>query len=1113
MGEQATDHRVLESLRWVTRELHEARERLRAAEEERTEPIAIIGMGCRYPGGVTTPEELWRLLADGADAITEFPADRGWDVDALHRSDAPGHSATRHGGFLDAPGDFDAGFFGLSPAAAEVTDPQHRLLLEVCWEAVERAGIDPLALRGSPTGVFAGIMYQDYGAAAADADLAGQVLMGTSGSLASGRVAYTFGFEGPALTVDTACSSSLVALHLAAQALRRGECSLALAGGATVLATPSLFVEFSRQRGLSADGRCKAFGAGADGAGFAEGAGMLLLERLSDARRNGHRVLALVRGSAVNSDGASNGLTAPNGPSQERVIRQALGSAGLSTADVDVVEAHGTGTPLGDPIEAQALLATYGQDRAEPLFLGSIKSNLGHTQAAAGVAGVIKMVQAMRHGVLPKTLHADESSPHVDWSAGAVELLTETRNWPAADRPRRAGVSSFGVSGTNAHLILEEAPEHGHEPTSPDAPAMPWVLSARGAAALRGQAARLLSHVDAHPEYAAADVAYSLVTSRSLFEHRAVVIGDDRDALRRGLAALAAGEDAPGVVTGRAGTGGEAVFVFPGQGSQWAGMGRDLLASSPVFAGRLAECAAALEPFTELDLEGVLRDGTELDRVDVVQPALWAVMVSLAAVWRAHGVEPAAVLGHSQGEIAAACVAGALSLSDGARVVALRSRALADLSGRGGMVSVALPPAEVASLIERDDRISVAAVNGSASVVVSGATEALQELLGYCAENGVRAKRVPVSYASHSRQVDALRERLLADLAPIRPHTAEIPFMSTVTADHFDTTGLDAAYWFTNLREPVLFEPAMRVLLAEGKDAFAELSPHPVLTMGMQQTVAETGTDAVVAGALRRGDGGLGRVRLSLAELSVRGVRVEWGAAVPAGHRVDLSTYAFDRRRYWLDAGRVALGASARQAVNGQGQGRGHGHALGQDQDQGQGHGLGQGPDWAGRLGGLAEAEQRRMLAKLVRTAAAAVLGHSSPEEVEQNGSFRDLGFDSAAAVQLRNRLAAATGLDLPVTVVFDHATVAHLAEYLRTELAGAPGGKLDRHLDALEAGLRSLTGAERAAVLSRLRDLATTPAAGPDDTGSDDSGGIDLAAASADEMFALLDRELGATS
>ncbi|MCP2170189.1 type I polyketide synthase [Goodfellowiella coeruleoviolacea] len=875
------------------------------------EPIAIVGMSCRYPGGVSTPEQLWQLLASGGDGISAFPTNRGWDQLLAGVED----SYQPEGGFLYDADRFDPEFFGISPREAMAIDPQHRLLLETSWEAFERAGIEPASVRGSRIGVFAGLMYQDYVSRLPSVpdELAGYLGNGNAGSVASGRVAYTFGLEGPAVTIDTACSSSLVALHLAAQSLRAGECTMALVGGVTVMFTPTAFIEFSRQGGLSSNGRCKSFAASADGTGWSEGVGMLLVERLSDARRNGHPILAVVRGSAVNQDGASNGLTAPNGPAQQRVIRAALANAGLRPSDVDAVEAHGTGTALGDPIEAQALLATYGKDRAadRPLWLGSLKSNIGHTQAAAGVAGVIKMVLAMRHGVLPRTLHVDQPSPHVDWESGAVSLLTDPQPWPETGRPRRAGVSSFGVSGTNAHVILEQvATAAATEPGLPAAalPVLPWVLSGKTETALRQQADRLRALVADDPTLDPADIGLSLATTRTVFDHRAVLVGADRDALLAALSALAADQPDPAVVRGVPTPGGRPVLVFPGQGSQWTGMAVELLDSNPVFAERMAECAAALSSFVDWSAIDVVRGAPGapgLDRVDVVQPVLFAVMVSLAEVWRSCGVEPAAVVGHSQGEIAAACVAGALSLEDAARVVALRSVELGALAGRGGMVSVALPVDEVRERLESwGERLSVAAVNGPSSVVVSGDTEAVTEFLAGLTAEGVRARQVPVDYASHSAHVDQISDRLRTVLAPISPRTSDIPFYSTVTGQPLDTAALDAEYWVRNLRQTVEFQRATETLLTQGHGVFVECSPHPVLTVGIEETVERSGRPGAVIGTLRRDDAGPRRLLTSLAEAFTRGVRVDW-AQVFAGsgaRRVDLPTYAFQRERYWLEA-------------------------------------------------------------------------------------------------------------------------------------------------------------------------------------------------------------------
>jgi len=882
------------------------------------EPIAIVGIGCRYPGGVRSAQDLWELVAAGTDAIGPFPQDRGWDLDAIYDPDPDhvGTSYTRAGGFLQSAGDFDAAFFQISPAEALAMDPQQRILLETAWETLEDAGIDPSSLHGSPTGVFAGVSSQDYGTIApGDAgELEGLRLTGTLTSVVSGRLAYALGLQGPALTVDTACSSSLVALHLACQSLRDGECSLALAGGVTVLGTPGVFVEFSRQRGLAADGRCKAFAAGADGTGWGEGAGLLLVERLSDARRHGRRVLGLVRGTAINQDGASNGLSAPNAASQEQVIRQALANAGVAPGEVDAVEAHGTGTMLGDPIEAGALIATYGRERegTPPLRLGSVKSNLGHTQAAAGVAGVIKMIMAMRAGVLPATLHVDAPSPHVDWSAGTVELATSAVEWPRGQRPRRAGVSSFGISGTNAHVVLEEGPAEAPRYADPaqDPRAVPWILSAKSDAALRAQAQRLRAHMAEHPQIAPIDCAWSLVNDRARLEHRAVLAGEHRDELLAGLDAVARGAPADRVVVGRARAPGRVAFVFPGQGSQWAGMALDLWASAPAFAQRMEDCAAALEPFVGWCLQDVLRGAPgapALERMDVVQPALFAVMVSLAGLWRSYGVEPSVVVGHSQGEIAAAHVAGALSLHDAARVTALRSRALVEIAGAGGMMSVALGAEDVCERIAAwDGRLSLASYNGPRSSVVSGDPGALDELLAACEADGVRASRIAVDYASHSSHVDAIRERLLDDLAPIRPVAGTIAILSTTTGTLIDGAEMGAEHWYRNLREPVRFAQATRALLHDGVTAFVETSPHPVLSWALRETIDDGAADPdaiAIVGSLRRQEGTLSRFLTSLGEAYVHGVAVDWQVAFAGrlARRVALPTYAFQRKRFWLE--------------------------------------------------------------------------------------------------------------------------------------------------------------------------------------------------------------------
>ncbi|WP_373873073.1 SDR family NAD(P)-dependent oxidoreductase [Actinoplanes palleronii] len=915
---------VLDYLRRTSIDLLDARRQLRELTDAAAEPIAIVGIACRFPGGVTSPETLWDLVRAGRDAVSDFPQDRGWDLDNLFDPDPdrPNSCTTRSGGFLYDAGDFDADFFGINPREALAADPQHRLLLECSWESLERAGIDPQALRGSATGVFAGVTYFGYGNHFVTPEvISGYGQTGSLLSMASGRVAYALGLEGPAVSTETACSSSLVAVHQAVQSLRQGECELALAGGVTVMGTTQVFREMSRQRGLATDGRCKAFADAADGTGFAEGVGVLVLERLSDARRNGRAIWALIRGSAINQDGASNGQTAPNGPAQQRLIRTALANARLEPGDVDVVDAHGTGTTLGDPIEAQAVLATYGQarDLDRPLWLGSLKSNIGHAQAAAGVGGIIKMVMAMRHATMPRTLHVDRPTTHVDWSAGAVELLTEARPWPdAPDRPRRAGVSAFGASGTNAHLILEQPPEvldqaPEEEPTGPGRAhrvpggLIPWVLSARSAQALSARADQLRDLLGSDPDLDLADVGWSLVSSRSAFDRRAVVFGRGRDELLNGLASLSEGAESAAVVRGRTTDLGGVVFLFPGQGSPWAGAARELYDIFPVFADTLDAICERFDAHLPFALQPLLLAGPSAqrraDRTDIAQPALFALQVSLYRLITHYCPPPQYLIGHSVGEIAAAHVSGALDLDSAVRLVAARGRVMQTVGEPGAMLAVRAPEERVRSLLGRYHRVDVAAVNGPASVVLSGLRDQVHQLRDRLVGDGVSAKLLDVDHAFHSSLMDPILDEFADAIGTLAEGHLSIPVMSARLGREVTIEDLTSvAHWRDHVREPVRFFDAVVSARKAGADVFLEVGPGASLTSVLTEAFAGEGAhDVLTVSSARRDRGAAEALGGALAHLYVRGVDVDWVGLIGPRRRVDLPTYPFQRQRYWLD--------------------------------------------------------------------------------------------------------------------------------------------------------------------------------------------------------------------
>ncbi|MFC9894666.1 type I polyketide synthase [Nocardia sp. NPDC127579] len=1035
----ANEAELREYLRRATRQLRQTRQQLAEERARAHEPIAIVGMACRFPGGIENADDYWTALLEGRDLITTFPGDRGWDIEALYDPDpdAFAKSYVREGGFLTDPAAFDAGFFGIGPLEAEAMDPQQRLLLEVAWEAVEHARVDPATLRGSVTGVYLGLSDQGYGFGATQAWDGAETyyFTGNAAAMAAGRVSYVLGLEGPAVTLDTACSSSLVAVHHAARALRGGECDMALAGGVAVMATPGPFALFSRQRALAPDGRCKSYSSNADGTAWGEGAGILVLERLSDARRLAHPVLAVVRGSAVNADGASNGITAPRGLAQRRVIESALADAGVEPAEVDVVEGHGTGTVLGDPVEVRALQETYGRARcgAPPLLLGSVKSNMGHTQSAAGVAGLIKMVQTLRHGVVPPTLHVDTPTPHADWSAETMCLTTRAQPLSDGERPHRGAVSSFGISGTNAHVIVEEAgPGSELAVTGPvsgggEFGAVPWVLSAKTSDALCGQAARLLARCTADPKGDPVDIGHALATTRTTFEHRAVVLGASPDRLLDGLAALRDGRHSATVVRAVGAIRGRVALLIPGQGTQRAGMGRQLYRRYGVFAETFDRVCDAFAAHLEHPLRAVVFDDAEglLARTEYTQPAVFAVTVSLFRTLEAWGLRTDFVIGHSIGELAAAHVCGALDLPDAVSLVAARARAMRDMPP-GAMISVRGTVAEVrASLSGYAAVAAVAADNAPNATVVSGDPAAIDAIAGYWRRQGRRVRPLAVDRAFHSPQVEAILPDLSRAAAAVRPREPRIPLVSTVTGD-IAAPGLLTAtgYWPRHAREPVEFQRAVRTAYAAGVRTFLEIGYGDTLCALVRETLADADVSALPL--LRPGAEETACALHGLAGAWVHGAEVTWAKVfdgVPV-RPADLPTYAFQRRDYWVRTDATVLERLLGAA----------GSAL-----------AGPGPGQAAQVAAphatrdsVEVGEREEFALRLVLARIREILIDIREEDIALDATILEIGLTSLSALELRSRINAAAGTSITVEDLFTHPTPRALATLLVGEMWGA---------------------------------------------------------------------------
>uniref|UniRef100_UPI0012EDB615 type I polyketide synthase n=2 Tax=Nocardia amikacinitolerans TaxID=756689 RepID=UPI0012EDB615 len=983
--------------------------------------VAIIGLSCRLPEA-PNPEAFWRMLISGRDAVGPVPRDRF--------ADAPTDGPGARGAFIENVDGFDPGFFGISPREAEAMDPQQRLMLELSWEALEDAGIIPSDLSDGDVGVFVGAIWDDYATLLQRSRGAASryVFTGVQRGMIANRVSYSLGLRGPSMTIDTAQSSSLVAVHTACESLHRGEAKLALAGGINLNISSESTARSVNFGGLSPDGRCYTFDARANGYVRGEGGVVVVLKPLTDALADGDPIYCVIRGTAINNDGATTGLTVPSAKGQSRVIRDACARAGVSPGRIQYVELHGTGTAVGDPIEATALGEALCEDRspAAPLLVGSVKTNIGHLEGAAGIAGLLKTVLSIKHRALPPSLNFERPNPNIDFDALGLRVQDRLGAWPRSELI--AGVSSFGIGGTNCHVILSESPVtqqpvHGQRGARHVQSPIPWVLSGRTSTALRAQASRLLDSLQDRVNKPV-DVGWSLATTRTAFEHRAVIVGADETDMLSRLRALASGHDVPGIVRGaQDARTTRAVFVFPGQGSQWPGMALGLFERSTTFRDAFIACDTALRKYVDWSLFDVLQGrptAPSLDKVDVVQPMLFAVMVSLARLWESFGLRPSAVIGHSQGEIAAAHIAGALSLDDAARVVAVRSNALTAVAGHGGMASVALSVDAVTALLDQwPGRLDIAAENGPAATVVSGESTAIDELLAECTVQGVSARKIPVDYASHSVQVEPIRTRLLGELASITPRRSEIPFYSTVTATVLDTELLDGDYWYRNLRMRVQFASAIRQLGGSGHQTFIECSPHGVLVLPIQETL----DDALVVGSLRRDEDSWLSYLGALAQVYVYGATVDWSRAFPStAHRIQLPAYAFQREQYWPQLTHGTPEVPAVDDVRYEPRDVSRTSTIDQE-------------SWIEQLTGLTDPEQLAVLVELIRTETAIVVGHLHADAVDPARTFKDLGIDSPAAVELRNRLTTALDRKLAPTIVFAHPTPISLAEHLRQQL------------------------------------------------------------------------------